>query len=226
MNRLFLLIFVLVFLGCTNHKKQEDSEFKKDIKSKISELDSLKNFYPDALKPLTQVNWVEKYGERIRKDNINFKLDTNKVISYFIVPLLLIHSDVLIKDSIDLLSYMSNSKLTIDGAECYVLENEIPVATFSLYQKNLFPVTPRIFKDYVKKRNISEARRSGLYFKLCIQTNSLRAFIPGIVYLNDEGNFQFLNYSDNQIYPVKELYRTLFDNEELFRQYINKFVKE
>lgn len=223
MNKLFILIITVIFFGCATQEKQQ---YTKAIEQKTTELDSLKKHYPDALKPLTTTNWVEKYSTRIMKDNINFKLDSTKVLSYFIVPLLLIPDEILIKDTLDLLCYLPQSKLTIDGAECYVLEDEIPVATFSLYRKNLFPATPRIFKNYIRERSIGDARNSKLYFKICIKTDYFKAFIPGIVFLSGEENFQFLNYSDNKIYPVKELYRTLFDNEEHFRQYLNKLVKE
>ena len=36
----------------------------------------------------------------------------------------------------------------------------------------------------------------------------------------------FLNYIDNGIYPISEIYRALFNNEDEFKQYINRFVEK
>ena len=61
---------------------------------------------------------------------------------------------------------------------------------------------------------------------IAIETSFYRAYTPGIIFLNNKKDFMFLNYNDNGIYPISEIYRALFNNENEFRQYINRFVEK
>lgn len=41
-----------------------------------------------------------------------------------------------------------------------------------------------------------------------------------------KNDFMFLHYVGNEIYTISEIYRALFNNEDEFKQYINRFVEK
>ena len=161
MKRIVLVLFILSsIIGCTRKKENKENVFDEMIDHKIAERDSLTKLYCGYLEILEQINWTQRFQERILEDNPSFRLDSSKTASYFVVPVLTIPDSVLIRDSINMVKYFEKGTLTVDGAECYVLEDEIPVATLILSDQTLIPVRPEIFKDYIRNRNIGEVRKS------------------------------------------------------------------
>ena len=229
MKKIIITLFIIsLIVACA--EKKEMLAFNKMVNEKIAEKDSLRKIYNIYLETLQQTDWTERFRNKILADNPEFKIDFSKTIDYFVVPVLVIPDSALIRNSIDMVSYFAKGMLTVDGAECYVMEDELPVATLILNDRAPFPVRPEIFMDYIRKRNIDEARKSDLCFRIAIRahftkTKSYRAYLPGIVFLNKENNFMFLNYRDNIIYPISEIYRSNAKNEDEFRKFINGFIE-
>ncbi len=224
----FFLIIVLLSFSCRN--KEEKLAFDRMLNRKIAEKDSIGVIADSYLKKLEQSNWIIKFKDKILNDNPKFKIDSTKSIGYFVVPIMDIANSVLIRDSINMESYFNKGELTADGAECYVLEEGLPVGRFILNENSPFPARPDIFSDYIRKRNIDEAQKSDLYFKIAIKvrfakTKTYRIYLPGIVFLNKENSFMFLNYDDNTIYPISEIYKTYTKNKDEFRKFINGFIE-
>lgn len=210
-------------MGC--HDKKNKLEIpERIIDNKVCKLDSLKELIPERLKPLTDNDWITQYSSYITKENPGFKLDSNKVLTYWVVPLLSIQGSVLVKDSINLLRYLEHSHLIFDGATCYVLEDDMPIAMFLINDSKVSPIIPTNFMESLNKRTIEGAMNSKLYFKISIKDKSGTFHLPGIVFLS-ENKFKVLCYEDNKTYPIKEIYRTLFSNEEHFRKWLNRIAE-
>ncbi len=51
-------------------------------------------------------------------------------------------------------------------------------------------------------------------------------YFPALVFLDEENNFKFIDYNDNSIYPISDIYRVLFDSKEKLREFLNEIIKE
>jgi hypothetical protein len=220
------LTILLFIAGCSNKKNKYEIP-KKVINNKILKLDSLNASLVNLLKPIESTNWVSEYKSVIIRENPEFKLDSNKVLNYWVVPMLIIPGNVLVKDSINLLKYFEDATLTFEDATCYVIENDIPVAIFQMNNtsgRGETEFSPSLFGNYIRDEKIESAKKSKLYFKIGIKDETGLTFFPGIVFLSDN-KFKVLCYEDNTIYPIKEIYRTLFSDKESFIGFINRIAE-
>ena len=227
MNKIVLMIILLVAAGCSNSvNKYEIPE--KVINNKMFKLDSLNTLITDKLKPLIGNDWVSEYKSHILKENPEFKLDSNKVLTYWVVPLLSIPGSVLVKDSLNITKYFEYGTLTFENATCYVFEDDTPIAIFQMYNTHGSEETqfsPSFFENYIRDYKIEDVKKSKLYFHIGINDDTGISFLPGIVFLS-ENKFKVFCYEDNKVYPIKEIYRTLFSKEKYFREFINDFAEE
>jgi hypothetical protein len=225
MRNIFIFIIAVFLLISCKQKKQKFEVPERVISNKVQQLDSLNALSQNLLMPLINKDWVTEYSERIKKQNPMFSFGEKENISYWMVPILEIPADSLVKDSINMLKYISKGFLTYNNATCYVIDDKTPVATFIIHANNkVIPFTPSDFHSYLQNRKIDNIQASDIYFKIGFREKFGMSFLPGIVFLSNN-KFMFLCYDDDNIYPINEIYRTLYTDKKYLKNRINRIIR-